>query len=321
MPVRYRRDIDGLRSVAVMAVVFYHLGLPFQFEGFVGVDIFFVISGFLITGILYREIASGTFSIGDFYIRRVKRILPALFVVVVATVIVGVLIMLPGDIRDLGKSAFSAVISVSNVYFWYSDDASYFARSSELIPLLHTWSLGIEEQFYLIWPLALLIIYRFSGHRGVIALSTVIALLSFIYAQKLLDSDQSFSYYMLPSRAGELIIGALAFLATSQAPTRDVRGPLAESLTLTGCGLIAYSLLLSDAGNSFPGINALYPCLGAALILYGGAHNNTLVSRLLGCRPLVAIGLVSYSLYLWHWPFLAFSRYLYGELSAAVSPG
>lgn len=314
MAISYRRDVDGLRAVAVLAVVIYHLGLPFSFDGYIGVDVFFVISGYLITGILYKDILARRFSLVSFYIRRIKRILPALYFVLLFAIAVGSLILLPSDVKSLGKAAFSAVMSASNIYFWYSEDASYFARSSELLPLLHTWSLGVEEQFYLVWPVVLFFACSLLRRHYVLLGTVVLAIISFAYSEYLVRTDASFAYYMLPSRAGELLIGAVAFLiATGRRPSTRYDSVL-ELAAALGAGLVIYSLFFVDNASGFPGINAVYPCLGIGLVLISGAWRQTLVSRFLGLSPFVMVGLVSYSLYLWHWPILAYARYLYTSL-------
>ena len=310
----YRKDIDGLRAVSVVAVILFHLGERLPFNGFVGVDIFFVISGFLITGILYKGMEGARFSVAGFYVRRIKRILPAFYAVLACTLAFGLLVMLPEDIKALGKSAFAGVFSASNIYFWQSRDMDYFARSSDLLPLLHTWSLGIEEQFYLLWPLCMAALHRLAGFKGLLPLSIALAGASFLSAQYMLRLDPSFAYYMLPTRAGELLAGAIPFLVLER--TRIGLGRAArESLATAGVALVALAFVLPGLKHAFPGLNALYPCLGAALILWTGAYGPTWVSACLSLRPLVAVGLVSYSLYLWHWPVLAYERYLYAGLA------
>ncbi|MDB5103917.1 MAG: acyltransferase 3 [Fibrobacteres bacterium] len=305
----YRKDIDGLRAVSVLAVILYHLDENLPFNGFVGVDIFFVISGFLITGILYTGIEDSRFSLVGFYVRRIKRILPVFFLVTSCVLAFGILVMLPEDIKSMGKSAFAAVFSGSNVYFWNSRDTDYFARSSNLLPLLHTWSLGIEEQFYLAWPLFLMLMHRIAGFKGLLPVSVILAAASFGYAQYSLHVDASFAYYMLPARAGELLCGAIPFLILRRngAPFgRTVR----EAASWSGAALILLAFLLPGVKHAFPGLNAVYPCLGAAILIWSGAQGGTLLSRALSYRPLVYVGLISYSLYLWHWPVLAFGRYM-----------
>lgn len=315
MALNYRRDVDGLRAVAVLSVVLYHLGLPFPFNGFVGVDIFFVISGFLITGLLYKDISAGRFSLITFYVRRIKRILPALFVMVLVVTLIGAALMLPSDLKDLGKAGFSAVASVSNVYFWYSEDTSYFARSSELVPLLHTWSLGVEEQFYFIWPLLMFGVISLFGFRGIVVFSVLVVLVSTIYSEHLLTTDPSFSFYMLPSRAGELLTGSIAFFAaTRERPSHWPSWQL-DVVAAAGVALILYSLFAESVAAPFPGYNAVYSCAGTALIIFSGSFHTGFVSKTLGVRPMVAVGLVSYSLYLWHWPVLSIARYLYTSLT------
>ncbi|MEG0859555.1 MAG: acyltransferase family protein [Pseudomonas sp.] len=310
----YRPDIDGLRALAVLAVVIFHINKDWLPGGFVGVDIFFVISGFLITGIIKREQDKGIFRFTNFYMRRARRILPAALTTIFVTLMVGVFVLLPKDLIDLGKSSIASVLSAANIYFWLALDTSYFADSSETVPLLHMWSLGVEEQFYLIWPALMIAIYKLKGSKGVAITSLFIAATCFLISEYTISADYSFSYYMLPSRAGELLIGAILFLIIdSRKPQFNVIQ--SNALGLSGLALLGGSLLfISEDGGSFPGVLSAVPSIGAALIIAGG-HGRSLVSRLLSARPLVAIGLISFSLYLWHWPVMAFYRYLYGSPS------
>lgn len=306
----YRADIDGLRAVAVLAVVVFHLNKSWLPGGFVGVDIFFVISGFLITGILARKIESRSFSFVDFYLARARRILPAAYFCIAITLVVGALFMLPADATSLAASAGLSAVSAANFYFWKFLDQSYFAAPSETVPLLHLWSLAVEEQFYLFWPLALLAAYRWLKPSARILIFVVAMAASYQVGQSMLRTDPAFAYYMLPARAGELIIGALAYFSVQ----RLARFPrvVAEVLGLIGAALVAYSVAFLSEANGFPGYAAIPPTLGAALIILSGSLRRTLVGQVLALRPLVAVGLISYSLYLWHWPVMAFYRYAYG---------
>jgi peptidoglycan/LPS O-acetylase OafA/YrhL len=306
----YRADIDGLRAVAVLAVVVFHLNKSWLPGGFVGVDIFFVISGFLITGILARKIENRSFSFADFYLARARRILPAAYFCIAVTLVIGTLFMLPADATSLAASAGLSTISAANFYFWKFLDQSYFAAPSETVPLLHLWSLAVEEQFYLFWPLALLAAYRWLNPASRILIFIVAMAASYQVGQAMLATDPAFSYYMLPARAGELIIGALAFFSVPR--LARLQPAIAEVLGLIGAALVAYSIAFLSEANGFPGYAAIPPTLGAALIILSGSVRRTLISRTLDLRPLVAVGLVSYSLYLWHWPVMAFYRYAYG---------
>ncbi len=306
----YRADIDGLRAVAVLAVVVFHLNKSWLPGGFVGVDIFFVISGFLITGILARKIENRSFSFADFYLARARRILPAAYFCIAVTLVIGTFFMLPADATSLAASAGLSTISAANFYFWKFLDQSYFAAPSETVPLLHLWSLAVEEQFYLFWPLALLAAYRWLNPASRILIFIVAMAASYQVGQAMLATDPAFSYYMLPARAGELIIGALAFFSVQR--LARFHPALAEALGLIGAGLVAYSVAFLSEANGFPGYAAIPPTLGAALIILSGSVRRTLIGRTLALRPLVAVGLVSYSLYLWHWPVMAFYRYAYG---------
>lgn len=308
----YRPDIDGLRALAVLAVVIFHFNKDWLPGGFVGVDIFFVISGFLITGIIARQHAAGTFSFGEFYMRRVRRILPAAFFVTLCTLVFGLAFMLPDDAKALSSSAIATTLSAANIYFWKFLDTSYFAASSDTVPLLHMWSLGVEEQFYLIWPALLLLTLKFGGRMLAVGAASVLAAASFWYGEHMLISDPTFAYYMLPSRGGELLIGGLAFFACDAIKGRASR-LASEAIGLVGIALLAWSLAFIRETEGFPGFISLIPSLGAAMVIASGSIGKTAVGSALSIRPMVAIGLVSFSLYLWHWPVLAFYRYAYGN--------
>ncbi len=298
----YRPDIDGLRAVAVLSVVAFHLGVPGIRGGFIGVDIFFVISGYLITGIITREIASGTFSLADFYVRRIRRILPALLLVLGVVTGFAVFLLFPGELVDYANSLVAALFFVSNLYFL--SKAQYFGGAADSMPLLHTWSLAIEEQFYLFFPLGLMLVARlpwlWARLRFVIA---AVALASFAASVVLVAVHQELAFYLLVSRAWELCAGAL--LATGFVPAIRHR-LLAELLGLAGLAVIIAAVLLYHRAIHFPGLLAAPPVVAAVAIIHAGSLPGTIASRLLGARAPVLIGKISYSLYLWHWPLIVF---------------
>lgn len=303
----YRRDIDGLRTLAVVPVVLFHAGFAGFSGGFIGVDIFFVISGFLITGILQRELDQGRFSLVRFYERRARRILPALLAMIAVTFLVGAFISLPEQFLNLGYSAAAAAGFAANIWFWLAT-GNYFAPGVETEPLLHTWSLAVEEQFYIFFPLVLwLLARRAAGLR--LAVVVTLCLASLVLAQVALRYDPQGSFYLLPTRAWELGIGAL--LALGLFPSRSPK-VVTEVAAAGGLALIVWCVITYSNSTRFPGVNAIAPCVGAGLLIWAGGVRTTLAGRLLGLRPMVGIGLVSYSLYLWHWPILAFLRQIHG---------
>ncbi len=299
----YRPDIDGLRAIAIIAVVLFHAGVPAFRGGFVGVDIFFVISGYLITGLVYREAIGGHFSLASFYARRARRILPALLVVLLVSLAIGFVLLSAGELEELARSSLAALFGVSNIYYWAT--ISYFSPASDHLPMLMTWSLGVEEQFYILLPAVIILGLRFLGGR-IIAILAALSVLSFVYSIVALGSAPSFAFYMLPTRAWELGLGGVLALAELRgfAPFRG-RPRLAEGAAGLGLALLALAIFWLDSSVLFPGVYALLPTLGAALVI---AVPQTVTARLLSVRPLVFIGLVSYSWYLWHWPLLSFAR-------------
>ncbi|HEY1605128.1 MAG TPA: acyltransferase family protein [Allosphingosinicella sp.] len=298
----YRGDIEGLRAVAVLAVLFFHAGVPPFGGGFLGVDIFFTLSGFLITGILLREMEEGRFSPWAFWRRRVARIVPALLFVTLCVLAAWLVMAFPQELASLRGAAVATPLFLSNLFFWRNNP--YFAPLSEVQPLLHSWSLGVEEQFYLLYPLLLLIPLRgpLRGPRGRTALIAAASLASLAIAAAFAIARPSAAFYLLPARFWELGLGGLAATGLVPAP-RDRR--LRAILAILALAILLLSVVLGGAWNSsFPA--ALPPTIATAILLVPG--EGSMVNRLLGVAPMRAIGRISYSLYLWHWPLLAFWR-------------
>ena len=299
----YRRDIDGLRALAVMVVVLFHFGITGFSGGFVGVDVFFVISGFLITSIIWRQRQAGQFSFLDFWTRRARRILPALCVVMLASLVAGWFLLAPHDYSDLGRTVRYQAMFASNILFRRED--GYFDTASDLKPLLHTWSLSVEEQFYIVFPLLLGLLMRWAPRWRLWLLG--LALLSLGMSTWAVKHDPSAAFFLLPLRAWELLAGALLAVAPV---AQNRRAPwLYQAASLGGLAMLLAATLLFDAATPFPGPAALLPVLGTVLLIWANGAHATWVARLLGTRLLVGIGLLSYSWYLWHWPVHVFASY------------
>lgn len=309
---KYRPDVDGLRCVAVLSVLAFHLSPGLVSGGFVGVDVFFVISGYLISSIIVSEINAGKFSILGFYDRRIRRIFPALFAMLIAVSIAAWFLFLPTEFIAFAKSAIAATTSTSNFYFW--THSGYFDAPLSR-PLLHTWSLAVEEQFYISFPLLLMITSRYFPGR----MRTVILALFFgslgISAFTVMRNETT-AFYMPYTRAWELLLGTMLSLKMwPRAKTAILR----NGATLAGIALIAWSVLKYTPQTHFPGLAALLPCVGTALIIGAGEQGSSVVYQCLSWRPVVFIGLISYSLYLWHWPLIVLSHYgVLANLSTAL---
>lgn len=314
----YRPDIDGLRAIAVLSVLVFHadLGLP---GGFVGVDVFFVISGYLITGILLRELSDGEFTAAKFWSRRIRRILPASILVTVSTLLACGFVMMPDAFEETAKSALAHSVACANFYFWKV--LGYFEERGETRPLLHMWSLAVEEQFYLCFPALIAIGWR-QGRRAVWLILISMWLMSFMGSIAGLQIARSSTFYLLPGRAWELCTGAILAMGEfqSKAPPNQQPGFWRKSAAIAGTGLIASACLGYSRQTPFPAAYALPPCVGTALLIWSQSVGLTAAGRMMASPPMRLIGKMSYSLYLWHWPMLALLRYgIRAELSAVTS--
>ncbi len=314
---KYRPDIDGLRAIAIISVVAYHAGFPGVPGGFVGVDVFFVISGYLITALLFDEaMVSRRLALGAFYARRVRRLMPAGVAMVLGTLLLGALFLPPAsdEQRSLAKSAQAVAYFGSNFYF-FKKTGGYFDDPSFSIPLLHTWSLAVEEQYYLVWPLLMVLVFRFShaGREREVMRRRVLWTLGGLFVVSLAASawltpnHQNFAFYLLPARVWEFAIGGMVGLAGAGFFARLRAG--ADAVAVAGLAMILYGVTMFNHGTSFPGWIAIVPVFGTAALIAGMTASETgWVRRVLSSRPFVVIGLLSYSWYLWHWPLLSVYR-------------
>ncbi len=304
----YRPDIDGLRAVAVLAVVIFHAFPALLPGGFVGVDIFFVISGYLISSIIFRSLACGEFSFSDFYARRIRRIFPPLLLVTAVSLVIGWGVLLPDEYAQLGKHAAAGLGFVANLVFWM--EAGYFDDAAGLKPLLHLWSLGVEEQFYIVWPLAVVLAWRLRQRFWIVL--AALAALSFALNIALVSRAPEAGYFLLPPRAWELLAGAaLALRLHRSGPLFARDGAGGRRAAACGLALIGLSVVVIDQSRAFPGWWALLPVAGAVLVIAAGEGARTRC-RLLAHPLMAGIGLISFPLYLWHWPLLSFVRIVRG---------
>ena len=310
MKINYRPEIDGLRAIAVFSVITYHTRDTFLPGGFLGVDIFFVISGYLITSLILKELKlTNKFSFSNFYERRVRRIIPALLGMIILSTFISYITLLPDSFVDFSKSLISSIFSVSNFYFLYTGNL-YGAESSLLKPLLHTWSLSVEEQFYILLPVTVFVIYKFF-RKHLLKLIFSGILISLIFSQYISSSHSGFNFYLLPSRGFELLLGSL--LAKLELDNgrmnRNSSLILNKILPIIGLSLIFYSLIFFNDKMLLPSFYSLVPIIGTMLVIWF-SHKDELVTQILSNRSIVFFGLISYSLYLFHFPVFAFARYL-----------
>lgn len=313
---RYRSDIDGLRAVAVISVLLFHVDFTTFSGGYVGVDVFFVISGFLITRLIRDEVVkTNDFSFANFYLRRARRLFPALFFTLCASFLTATVMFTPDDLQRFGGSLIHAIMSVSNFYFW--SESGYFTTEAEYRPLLHTWSLSVEEQFYMIWPIVLVFLLiktpRYSAPAILILVGAISFGLNLVFANgftyfkflgNIFADGAPTIFFLTPFRIFELGIGALVVWIIDYQPRNKM---LLEPLALIGLAMIAYAVFTYTETTLFPSYNALFPCIGTALIIYAGTARYS--GKLLSNKLAVGIGLISYSLYLIHWPMIVFYKY------------
>jgi peptidoglycan/LPS O-acetylase OafA/YrhL len=314
----YRPDIDGLRALAVLPVILFHANLFFP-GGFVGVDVFFVISGYLITQIIERELSADRFSVVVFYQRRIRRIFPALFIMFAITTVIAYRVLPPLELKDFGRTLLASSAFYSNILF--ARRSGYFAPTSEFAPLLHTWTLSVEEQFYVCWPLLLRILSIPAVSKWKVPASLSVFLGALMLSAHWVNTKPNAAFYLLPSRAWELALGALlCFPPVSRMLVRIPR-TVASLASLAGILFLGIAVTSYDSLTPFPGFAALLPCTGAALIIAAGEGGPSLGGRILSLRPLVWVGLISYSLYLWHWPILVFGHLLANRNLDAIERG
>ena len=314
----YMPHVDGLRAIAIATVVAFHAWPSLLPGGFIGVDVFFVISGFLITRLILAEIQAGTFSLPVFFARRIRRLLPAATVAIVAVLAVGAVLLLPETYRETGRSVVAASLMFANLLFYRTAD--YFSAPADEKPLLHTWSLSVEDQFYLTWPLLLLLLAPRIPRAGLIALAATLLALSLGHAESMLARNPDYAFYMLPARAWELLAGCLLALVAGNLAPRRLK---ADGLAALGLAQDLASATLLGPTSHFPGVAAAPAVAGTMLAIAAGlgggnAAQSPLLVRFLSTRPLVLAGLVSYSLYLWHWPILSLGQYAAGRHLTAI---
>ncbi|GAA4230733.1 acyltransferase family protein [Postechiella marina] len=312
----YRPDIDGLRTIAVLLVILFHANVNFVQGGYIGVDVFFVISGFLITKSINKDILENKFSFKQFYLRRIRRIIPVLVFVTSIIAIPGYLFLLANHFENYARAALNTLLSTNNFYLW-SNSADYFSESSEFQPLLHTWSLSVEEQFYILWPPILLFLHKkfdLKTRLTIVLVSIFCGLGLSIYLTK---TDLNMAYFLLPARVFELLIGGGLALYWHKLPKLSKLQN--NSLSIIAAFLIFIPAFLLDKNSFFPGYQALWPCLGAMLLIYTGKENtNALFNSVLKLKFMVFLGKLSYSMYLWHWPIFVFITYLGYELTGTL---
>ena len=303
--MQYRREIDGLRALAVIPVILFHAGFEAFSGGFVGVDVFFVLSGYLITTIIWSDLELGKFSLLNFYERRARRILPALFLVILVSIPFAWAWLLPTDMRDFSQSLVAVGTFTSNILFWR--ESGYFDEAAELKPLLHTWSLSVEEQFYVLYPLFLMLFWRF-GKRRLLVLVGLTFIASLTLAQWGVQNYPVPTFFLLPTRGWELLMGSFTAFYLIFSKRQNFDRIVCEIGGWLGIAFILYALITFNQKMPFPGLYALWPTLGAALFIVF-ANQRTSIGQLFGNKVLVWIGLISYSAYLWHQPLFAFARH------------
>ncbi|WP_165929435.1 acyltransferase family protein [Flavobacterium rhamnosiphilum] len=313
----YRPDIDGIRAIAVVLVILFHAGFSFVPGGYIGVDVFFVLSGFLITLTIDKEMSNNSFSFKQFYLRRIRRIIPVLIFVMLMVTIPACLFLFANNLESYGRTLIHTLLSTNNFHLWMNS-GDYFAENSDSIPFLHTWSLSVEEQYYILWPLLLLFLHKKFSLEKRLAFIFIFLISGIFLSIYLTNTNPKMAYFLLPARIFELTIGACLAMFWKKAP---VFSKSQNSLiSIVGLALILTPAVLLTKSSVFPGLNAFWPCLGTALLIFTGKEieNQGIVNKLLQNKVLILIGLLSYSMYLWHWPLFVFIKYLGINLEGLV---
>ncbi|MEW7291655.1 acyltransferase family protein [Aquimarina sp. 2304DJ70-9] len=315
--ITYRPDIDGLRAISVFLVILFHVDFSLFSGGYVGVDIFFVISGYLITSSINKQILSNSFSFKEFYLRRIRRIIPVLVFVIVIITILAYLFLFPNDFESYSRTVVHTMLSTNNFYLWSASN-DYFAKNTEFMPLLHTWSLSVEEQFYLVWPILLLVLHRFLNSNNRVYVVTALLFCTLLLSIYLTGEDKSMAYFLLPARFFEVLMGAILAILWERIPklTKSIN----HIVSILGIVLVFIPSIVLTKESAFPGLNAFWPCLGAVLLILSGKEKDSkgVVNSVLEFRGIVFLGLLSYSIYLWHWPIIVFIKYLGFELTLPI---
>ena len=304
--MRYRPEIDGLRAIAVISVILFHAGFETFSGGLIGVDVFFVISGYLITSIMLSEMDEGKFNLINFYVRRMRRILPALFFIMALCIPFAWMWLIPNDMKDFSQSLIAVPTFSSNILFW--KEIGYFQTAAQFKPLLHTWSLAVEEQYYILFPLFLMLAWQF-GKRWILTTLIVVALLSLGVAHWAAYNKPVAAFYLLPTRGWEILLGVFVAFYFNRHKSVHFKQITHQVLSAVGFTLILFSIFAYSEQTPFPSLFTLVPTIGAVLVILF-AHKNTFVHRLLSHSLMVGIGLASYSAYLWHQPLLAYARFV-----------
>jgi peptidoglycan/LPS O-acetylase OafA/YrhL len=305
----YRADIDGLRAIAVLLVVLFHANISFLTGGYIGVDVFFVLSGYLITATINKEMEENAFSFKQFYLRRIRRIIPVLVFILLVFTIPACVFLFADDLEVFARTLMHSFLSTNNFYI-YANQRNYFADDSDLIILLHTWSLSVEEQFYVLWPILLLLMHRFLNSTKRLIGIVIFLVLSIFLSIYLTKSNPMMAYFLLPARIFELATGACLAMCWTKLPTLSKMQN--SIISVVGLLLILLPAFVLNKTSSFPGINALWPCLGTGFLIFTGKNDSQkgIINIILKNKLLVQIGLISYSMYLWHWPIFTFIKYL-----------
>lgn len=306
--MKYRTELDGLRAVAVIAVILFHLNADWLPGGFLGVDVFFVISGYLITTLIQKKIDAECFSLKTFWLRRFRRLYPVFCVVISITAVVASMILIQPERSGFVRQSLAAIFSYQNIFLWRTT-GGYWDTSAENMVLLHTWSLSLEEQFYLIFPLLLILLNKFFNRKYLVLAISVMAVCSLLLCVVVTPLYAKASFYLLPTRMWELLIGSILALVRIKQGVTGPKNTVSEACSLLGILLVITSFIFTENTGDFPGYKPLFPCIGTALILYGGDVSRR-VKFLLDIRVLRYVGNISYSLYLWHWPVIVLNKFV-----------